>query len=131
MPELPILGPAATFHPVGIAVESIRSVVDDPGLEVVSDDLQQVSVAFVDMCGVTVELIEPMGEHSPVAQSLRKGQRLVHLCFRVADLDAAIADGRRRGLHRIATPVPAAAFGNRRIAWLFSRHIGLIELLEQ
>jgi methylmalonyl-CoA/ethylmalonyl-CoA epimerase len=131
IPELAILGPHATFHHVGVAVESIRRVVNDPSLNVVTDEVQQVSVAFVEMGGVTVELIEPLGDASPIALSLQKGQRLVHLCFEVADLEAAIAAGRTSGLHRIATPVPAAAFGNRRIAWLFSRHFGLIELVEQ
>jgi hypothetical protein len=48
----------------------------------------------------------------------------------VPDLETAVECARRFGVHRIARPVPAAAFGGRRIVWLFNQSIGLVELLE-
>lgn len=124
-----LFGDGAAFDHVGIAVRSIAALglVDLP----VSRDLKQrVSVAFVETGGVTLELIEPLGDDSPVLRSLEKGQPLVHLCFRVPDLELAIAAGKRAGFHRLGAPVSAPAFGNRRIAWVFSRTFGLMELLE-
>lgn len=129
MTVLPLLGPDASFDHVGIAVRSIREVAG-PDIGVTADAEQRVSVAFVEVAGLRVELVEPLGDRSPVDSNLQKGQSLVHLCFRVPDLQAALARARQAGLHQITRPVSATAFANRRIAWLFSRDIGLIELLE-
>ena len=126
---LVLFGDGAVFDHVGIAVRSIAEV-GSPGLPLTRDARQRVSVAFVETGGVTLELIEPLGNDSPILRSLEKGQPLVHLCFRVPDLEVAIAAGKRAGFHRLGAPVPAPAFANRRIAWVFSRTLGLIELLE-
>ncbi|MCL4298379.1 MAG: VOC family protein [Anaerolineae bacterium] len=129
--ELNMFGEDAVFDHVGLAVRSIEDTLNGDGKAAVfSDDIQKVSVAFIRMSGIKVELIEPLGEKTPVALSLQKGQQLVHLCFRVPDIEAAIQVGREYGFHCIARPVPAVAFGCRRIAWLFSRTYGLVELVE-
>jgi methylmalonyl-CoA/ethylmalonyl-CoA epimerase len=122
-------GAAATFDHVGVAVRSLAET-GIANLVVTEDGRQKVSVAFVQTGGITLELIEPLGEASPVLQSLAKGQSLVHLCFRVDDLDAAMAAGKRSGFHRLAAPVPAPAFDGRRIAWVFHSTYGVVELLE-
>jgi methylmalonyl-CoA/ethylmalonyl-CoA epimerase len=126
---LPFLGPDAVFDHVGLAVRSIADIAghDAP---IVDDSTQRVSVSFVDLSGLRVELIQPLGERSPIDASLKKGQPLVHLCFRVPSLESALEHARRSGLHQLARPVPAPAFDGRRIAWLFSKSVGLIELLE-
>jgi methylmalonyl-CoA/ethylmalonyl-CoA epimerase len=112
-----------------VAVQSIADT-GIAGLHVTEDPRQRVSVAFVETGGITLELIEPLNETSPVLQSLAKGQPLVHLCFRVVDLEAAIAAGKVAGFHRLAAPVPAPAFDGRRIAWVFHPLYGVVELLE-
>jgi methylmalonyl-CoA/ethylmalonyl-CoA epimerase len=127
---LDLFGAGAAFHHVGLAVRSISDSVGARA-EVVHDEQQRVSVAFVDLNGVCVELIEPAAARSPVTLSLQQRQPLVHLCFEVADLAGAISAGRAAGFHTLARPVPAPAFGNRRIAWVYSRTYGLIELLER
>jgi methylmalonyl-CoA/ethylmalonyl-CoA epimerase len=126
---LAALGSDATFDHVGVAVRSIREIA---GVEAVvtEDPVQRVSVAFVDIAGLRMELIQPLGRPSPIDESLQSGRALVHLCFRVPDLKAALGRARQAGMHQIARPVAARAFDNRSIAWLFSRTIGLIELLE-
>lgn len=129
-PQLALFGADAVFHHVGIAVRSIDAA-GGPTLARTEDPTQRVSVAFVDSGGAVLELIEPLGDRSPVAASLAKGQPLVHLCFSVPDLDAAVVAGKRAGFHRLAAPVAAPAFGNRQIVWMFSRTFGLVELLER
>jgi methylmalonyl-CoA/ethylmalonyl-CoA epimerase len=129
MSELELFGGQAVFDHIGLAVKSISSV--DSRLAVIKDQLQKVSVAFVLIHGIKVELIEPFGKKTPITASLEKGQRLVHLCFRVRNIEMAIKEGRRQGFHCLAKPVPAKAFNNRRIAWLFSKVYGLVELLEE
>ncbi len=127
---LELFGQDAAFHHVGLAVRSIADSIG-PCEGVVHDRVQQVSVAFVDLNGVCVELIEPAARPSPITASLDHGQPLVHLCFEVADLTRAIAAGRAAGFHKLARPVPAPAFDGRRIAWIYSRTYGLVELLER
>ena len=129
MKVLPLLGPGAVFDHVGIAVRSIAEVAG-PDVEIVDDCRQGVSVAFVSLGGATLELIQPLGDGSPVDSSLQQGHTLVHLCFRVPSLDAAVRSARRCGLHRVARPVPAKAFHDRPIVWLYGRTVGLIELVE-
>ena len=129
MNPLGFLGDDAVFDHVGLAVVSIRATAG-PDAEIIDDPSQRVSVSFVDLAGLRVELIQPLHQRSPIDRSLKSGQCLVHLCFRVANLEAAIIRGRRFGLHQLARPVPAVAFGGRRIVWLFSKTIGLVELLE-
>jgi methylmalonyl-CoA/ethylmalonyl-CoA epimerase len=131
MLELNPFGDDAVFDHVGLAVQSITATLgSDREVDIFSDDIQKVSVAFIQMNGLSIELIEPLGEKTPVALSLKKGQQLVHVCFRVPDIEVAIQKGRENGFHCIARPVPAVAFNNRKIAWLFSRIYGLFEILE-
>jgi methylmalonyl-CoA/ethylmalonyl-CoA epimerase len=125
---MPYLGPGAVFDHVGVAVRSIRDLA--PEVEVFDDRTQRVSVAFVDLAGLRLELIQPGAEPSPIDGNLQKGQTLVHLCFRVPSLDLALQFARESGLHQLARPVAATAFGGRRIAWLFNTSVGLVELLE-
>ena len=99
---------------------------------VTADPLQKVSVALIDFCGLPVELIEPLeNEDSPVSQGLKKGSRLQHICFSVPDIDKGISEGRKSGFHCITKPQPAEAFDQRKIAWLFHKAYGLVELVEQ
>jgi len=111
-----------------MAVSSIAAVL--PEGAIFEDPIQRVKVAFFDLHGTTIELVEPLGPHSPVDRSLSVGTKLLHLAFEVPDLEKAIASSREHGLRLLAPPVPAVAFDERRIAWVFSRHHGLFELIE-
>jgi methylmalonyl-CoA/ethylmalonyl-CoA epimerase len=121
-------GEAARFHHVGLAVRSIRAV--SPSSEAVVEKTQGVSLAFIHLHDLRVELLEPYGEGSPIERSLRDGVRLLHLCYEVPDLDAALARCRKSGFHRIRPLATTTALENRRIGWVFSREYGLFELLE-
>lgn len=123
-----IFGESAEMDHIGMAAQSIDAIV--PCADKVVDTLQGVSVSFVDLHGVTIELVEPSGEDSPISNIMKKGGKLLHICYRVQDLDGAIQHARKRGVHMIAKPVPAIAFQNRKIAWLYSNTWGLLELVE-
>jgi len=126
--KLDCFGPCARFHHVGIAVPSIEKACSVT--EKTRDPIQKVSVAFLSLNGLCVELIEPEGDNSPVNLSLKKDVKLLHLCYSVRNLEEALAECENRGFHRISHPVPAAAFDNRRIVWVYSNTYGLFELLE-
>jgi methylmalonyl-CoA/ethylmalonyl-CoA epimerase len=129
MPPLDAFGGTASFHHLGIAVHSIRDTA--PELVPILDPIQKVSVAFLEMNGLSIELIEAAADDSPVSRSLRSGQRLQHVCFEVDDMEEALRSGRLAGFHPMAAPVPAVAFAGRRIAWVFHTVFGLVEILER
>lgn len=128
-----LFGEGATIHHVGMVVKSIQTAaaaMGVPEIEIVHDPVQKVRVAFVDVQGQCIEFIEPAAPDSPVNNSLSKGIKLAHFCYSVPDIDKAITHAKTKGLAMIAKPVPAVAFGDRKIAWLYSANLGLFELVE-
>lgn len=118
-------GNNVSFHHVGLAISSLTEA------EAITDPIQKVKIAFAELDGCRIELLEPTGEDSPIFNSVKKGIKLLHICFEVDDLKSALDNARKNGFLLIASPVPAAAFANRRIAWVFHRIWGVIELLER
>jgi methylmalonyl-CoA/ethylmalonyl-CoA epimerase len=127
-PSCSWFGPSAIFHHVGIAVSS--DVIGQCDLEAFADPKQRVTVAFVECSGCCIELVAPLTESSPVSGALKKGQKLLHLCFEVGDLEEAFSVASRCGFRVLARPVPAVAFDGRRIGWVYHVNYGLFELLE-
>jgi len=121
-------GSDAEFEHIGMAVKSIESI--DRTITKICDPIQRVNVAFIRVNGIELELVEPAGDDSPVKGVLEKGQSFYHLCFRVKNIENAIAHARKKGFHCIAKPVSAAAFNDRKIAWLYNINFGLFELVE-
>jgi methylmalonyl-CoA/ethylmalonyl-CoA epimerase len=68
----------------------------------------------------SVELLEPLGEESPLRAFLKRNRfgGLVHLAFDVADLEAAIAQITAAGGQLLVPPVPDVGFDGRRIAFV-------------
>ena len=126
--DLDFFGPHACFHHIGMAVRSIEEAV--PGLTVVTDPVQRVSIGFVEFSGLTVELIEPASENSPIDESLEKGNKILHVCIEVPSITNALDECKLHGFRRISEAVPATVFENRKIVWVFSPIFGLVELLE-
>ena len=128
MLEYSFFGPDAAFHHIGLAVHSIRAV--SPSSQLMANELEGVSMAFLRLSGITIELLEPLGDSSPVRNSLRAGIKLLHICYEVPELGEAIAHCRPAGFHCLGKLKPSPAFGGRRVAWVFSKQFGLFELLE-
>lgn len=79
-----------------------------------------------------VELIRPRSDQSAVhAHTKRSTLQIHHVCFAVDDISAAIADARRGKVYQVGRQRPAPAFGGAPICFLFSRPIGLFELVER
>lgn len=127
--ECAFFGSGARFHHIGMAVSSIRQA--SPASDPIIERAQKVSLAFLNLDGLKVELLEPLGDDSPIARSVREGVRVVHICFAVPNLEAAVAVGRRSGFHQISVATPSEVFGGCRIAWVYSPQFGLFELVEQ
>ena len=126
--NLEYCGSGARFHHIGVAVRAIEDVC--PTCRPTHDALQGVKVAFVSLNGCDLELIEPAKDDSPISASLKKGNQLLHICYEVDDLEAALRKCRQYGFHLVRQPAQATAFAQRRIAFVFSRTFGVVELLE-
>jgi len=93
------------------------------------DGAKIVSLHFGD---VDVELLEPNDPASPVAKFLAKrGPGIHHVCYRVPDLDAALARCRTAG-YQLVDQTPRRGAGGRRIAFLHPKATNgiLLELTE-
>jgi len=122
---------------IGIAVPSITDALRFyrevlglvPGRPEAADGAKIVSLHFGD---VDVELLEPNAAGSPVAKFLAKrGPGIHHVCYRVPDLDAALARCRAAG-YQLVDETPRRGAGGRRIAFLHPKATNgiLVELTE-
>jgi methylmalonyl-CoA/ethylmalonyl-CoA epimerase len=134
--------PQGSFHHVGFVVASIDAAIQSIAKSVdaewdgviTHDPLQSVKVAFVRprrAADPLLELVEPAGEKSPVLAFLKRGGGLHHLCYEVDQLDQQLERSRANGGLVVRAPVPAVAFGGRRIAWFYTKEKLLIEYLER
>lgn len=79
-----------------------------------------------------IELLAPREPGSPIARFLeRRGPGIHHICYRVPDLDAALATCRAQG-YRLVDETPRLGAGGRRIAFVHPKSTAgiLIELTE-
>ncbi|MDX1387804.1 MAG: radical SAM protein [Acidobacteriota bacterium] len=128
-----------TLHHVGVAVrsidESLRTYVDVFGFRQVGDPIdvtaECVRVCFVEASpGVLIELVEGVGDDSPVANLIeRSGPGPYHLCYRVDDLDAAI-EALRKNRCRPFRRFECVAHGFKRFAFVYAADGQIFELCE-
>ena len=122
---------------IGIAVESIEGALPfyrdvlglAPGPPESADGATIVALSFGDS---DVELLAPQSADSPIAKFLvRRGPGIHHVCYRVADLDAALSACRAAGF-RLVDEVPRQGAGGHRIAFVHPKSTAgiLIELTE-
>lgn len=95
---------------------------------------QGVRVCFVDLPNSQIELIEPLGEDSPIHGFLSKnpkgGQH--HLCFEVEDIIAARDELRAKGATILGTGEPRIGAHGTPILFVHPKDMGgvLVELME-
>ena len=130
------------LHHIGFVVASIQESGQSFALglgatwdgNIVLDPVQKVRVTFLQgRCSTDplIELVEPADPNSPVTRFLERGGGLHHLCYEVNDLEGHLEFCKSTGSTIIRPPVPAVAFGGRRIAWAVTRKRLLVEFLER
>ncbi|MFC1585758.1 VOC family protein [Fibrobacterota bacterium] len=130
------------LHHIGKVVENIGKEIDyyrnvfgfqQIGKSVI-DPIQKVEVAFIETGldrQVTIELIHPVEEASPVMQFLKEGGGLHHLCYQVDDINQALKDLKAKGCLILSPPVPGKGHDDRLTLWLYTPEKELIELVEK
>lgn len=123
---VPSLGPATETLSTLFGYTVVSGPFDDP--------IQKVSVNFLAKSNsdvAEIELIAPLSDDSPITSMLAKsGGGAYHLCFETSDIEQALIHAKNNGCMIVSPPVPAVAFGGRRIAWIYTRSRQLFELVE-
>jgi len=124
---------------IGIAVESIDSGlaiyralgIEVEGVEEVED--QKVRVAFLPVGDSRIELLEPTDDTSPIARHLeRRGAGLHHICLRVPDIRAAMAQLSEEG-YRLLSEEPLQGAHDCLVCFVHPKSAGgvLIEISQR
>jgi methylmalonyl-CoA/ethylmalonyl-CoA epimerase len=141
-PALYSSGMIGRLNHVGVATPSIaesvklyRDVLGATQISAVKDMPEQgVNVCFVDLPNSQIELIEPLGEASPLHGFLAKnpagGQH--HVCFEVEDILAARDDMAAKGATVLNNGVPRIGAHGTPVIFVHPRNMGgvLVELME-
>lgn len=100
--------------------------------DVIEDHVQTALVQFLRQPGTSswLELVTPNDRASKLSRAAASGGGLHHLCYETDDIEGSVAEMRGKAMMTLCEPVPAMAFGGRRIAWLMDRSRLLVELVE-
>jgi methylmalonyl-CoA epimerase len=115
---------------VEAAMQFYRDVLDVPFRG--PEEADGARIVHLQFDGAEVELLEPLQADSPIAKFLAKrGPGIHHICYRVADLEAALITCRERG-YQLVDDLPRTGAGGHRIAFLHPKSTSgiLVELTE-
>ena len=126
------------FHHIGVAVKDIdktASVYVAGGYkqsDTTFDPVQNVNICWLTKEGMpTVELLAPVDDSSPVCKTLEKnGVTPYHTCYTVDNIETAMDALRKMKYVAVSKPEVAPAISNSKVAFMYNRNVGLIELVE-
>jgi methylmalonyl-CoA/ethylmalonyl-CoA epimerase len=127
------------FHHIGIAcftIDESKAFYEQMGYkpsDVTDDPIQDIRICFLEKDDVPmIELLAPIDEKSPVNRILEtQGVAPYHVCYETHNLENALKVLRKeQKFVQVSKPAPACAIDNRRVAFLFRKGVGLIEVVE-
>jgi methylmalonyl-CoA/ethylmalonyl-CoA epimerase len=101
--------------------------------EIVIDPIQKVKLVFVLRPGEpAIEIICDLDDTGPTKNIISKsGSGFYHVCYEIDNIEESIEKFRKLGFMLRHKLVPATAIQDRKIAWMYNRSVGLVELLEK
>ena len=125
------------FHHLGVACRNLDRelagwlalgyVVEGPGFV---DPVQKIRGQFIVGAGPRLELLAPAEAGSPIEGFLDRGTKIYHQAFEARHFEDGLRSLQNAGARLTSGPVPAVAFGGRRIAFLMTPTLNLIEIIE-
>lgn len=95
------------------------------------DEIRDIKIEFLKNGDYRVELIEPMGENSPMYPLLKRFKNTpYHFCYEVDDMDKAVKDFESKHYTVIHEPQIAPCIDGKKVAFLNNISMGIIELVE-
>lgn len=101
--------------------------------DTIEDTDRNIYIAFGQMAGYRVELVAPIIKgSSPVDIHLSKiGPTPYHICYKSAEIEADIEKLKKNGFKVTVPLAPAIAFNGKRVVFMYSLPVGLIEIVEE
>lgn len=113
------------------AMDSFRQLGYTVLQDTVHDPIRRIHICFMEKDGYVVELVSPAGDDSLVSGLSKKYKNSpYHICYETPDLSKTLSLLTAGGYTAIDTPTPAPALEDRRVVFLMSPFLGMIELLE-
>ena len=115
---------------IAIAVNSLEESIKvytsllgvEPELETIT--AEKVNTAVYDLNGVSLELIEPIGDDSPITKFLqKKGEGLHHVCLKVDSLEETMDVLKEKGID-IIDETPKIGAGGTKIVFIHPKSTG-------
>ncbi len=128
------------FHHIGVATNNIAMTAQQYSIfgyqilsEIIFDPIQNVYIAFMEKEGSPrVELVAPVNEYSPILNTINKnGTTPYHFFYEVDNIVEEVKKLKKLKFILISKIVPAVAFENRLVCFLYNKDAGLIELLNK
>jgi len=126
------------IHHVGYAVKNIDKALDEfllLGFKILSkqlDEARNINIIFIEKDNYIIELISPQNVASPINKILTKnGPIPYHLCYESSEFQKDLEYLVTLGWVVIEKPKKAIAIDNSLVAFLYSKHIGIVEILEK
>lgn len=128
-----------TIHHFGYAVKKIPESISDfeklgfkLKTEIFTDQTRNVDICFMEKDGVSIEVIAPQDQESPVYSLLKKnGSTLYHICYQSNNFEEDICRLKKDGFLVVEEPKEAIAIECSRVAFLYKNSIGLLEVVEK
>lgn len=82
---------------------------------------------------IVIELIESIDETSPITNLVKKMSGIAtpyHICYEVDTIENAVEEYKKLGFILTQNVAPAIAIGNRKVAFMFHKDVGIIEFVE-
>ncbi len=127
-----------TFHHLGIACRNLDAEArvleglgyrqEGPEFE---DPVQGIRGRFLVGPGPRLEILVALGDSRVLEPWLRAGTKIYHQAFEVSNLEGGIAHLVAQRGKVLVAPVPAVAFGGRRICFVMLPNMMLFELIER
>ena len=95
------------------------------------DSDRDVTICFMRNDAYRIELVSPCSEKSVVYEQLKRvGNSPYHICYRVTDIDYTLREFREKKYVIIKQPQAAIAFIGKKVAFIYHKNVGMVELVE-
>ena len=100
--------------------------------DTVKDTDRNIYIAFGELDGYRVELVSPIDNGSPIDAHLSKiGPTPYHICYKSTDIETDV-ENLKKNRFKVTIPLaPAVAFNGKRVVFMYSLSIGIIEIVEE
>ncbi len=127
------------IHHIGYLVKSIDRSVNElkklgytESSKKIKDKKRKVEIQFMSNNKYNIELISPLNENAQINNLLKKqGPSPYHICYEVKNIETKVEELINKGYIVIEKPESAIAIDNKEVAFLYSKNIGLIEIVEE